>query len=470
MSKGRILVIDDERDMLENCSRLLQLAGFEAFTLSEPRRAREVLSDLAPDALLLDLRMPGVDGMTVLTAVLAEDPALPVIIMTAFATVPSAVQAIREGAFDYLAKPFSAEQLSVAVERAVRYRGLTIENRELRDRLGSGSGLEAIVGSSPALARVLEQARKVGPSDAGVLITGESGTGKELLARCLHALSQRRAGPFIPIDSASLPEQLLETELFGHEKGAFTGAVARKTGLLVEATGGTAFLDEIGELSPTLQAKLLRTLEERRVRPVGSTSLVPIDIRVIAATNVDLAGAVAEGRFRSDLYYRLNVVELRLPPLRERTGDIPTLVHRFVAQFASQMGRPVPRISPEACEALEQYAWPGNVRELRNLAQRTVVLDEDGRITLSDLPEHLRQGVPAPPPPEAGTLPAYESARDRALVEFRRVYLERLLQQHDGNISHAARAAGLSRRTLHRWLAQEQLVDPHTPVEEAEET
>ncbi|HEU5259937.1 MAG TPA: sigma 54-interacting transcriptional regulator, partial [Gemmatimonadales bacterium] len=281
--------------------------------------------------------------------------------------------------------------------------------------------------------------------------TGESGTGKELVARSLHALSSRRAGPFVPVDCAALPEPLLESELFGHERGAFTGAVVRKNGLLAEADGGTVFLDEVTELSTGLQSKLLRVLEERKLRRVGGTALLDVNIRLIAATNAPLEAAVADGAFRPDLYYRLNVVQLVVPPLRCRRDDIPLLAHTFLAQYARSLGREPPRTSPEACDALERHSWPGNVRELRNLCQRIVVFDEDGLVTMADLPEPLR-GWSAPAAAGQAALPPYEEARTAAMTQFQTSYLRRLLAQHDGNVSRAARAAGLSRRTLHRWL------------------
>lgn len=455
MASARVLIVDDEPAMLENCERLLALAGHTCHALADPTRFRAVLAEVHPDVLLLDLRMPGADGMTVLAASLADDPALPVIMMTAYATVASAVQAIREGAFDYLTKPFAADQLVVAVERALRYRGLTVENRTLRELVARGVTFERILGTSPAIARLLDQVRKVAPSDADVLITGESGTGKELIACAIHAQSARSKGPFIPVDSAALPETLLESELFGYERGAFTGAMSRKEGLLVEANGGTLFLDEVTELGAALQSKLLRTLEERQVRRLGSTSLVDVNIRVLAATNLDPQVAVSIGKLRPDLYYRLNVVQLHVPPLRLRQGDIALLLHTFAAEFAAALSKAVPRFSPDALAALEGYGWPGNVRELRNLAQRLVVLDEDGRITLSDLPDAIRGWTEAEPTVPPASVAPYEEARAKALAAFRSGYVKRLLAAHDGNITRAAREAGLSRRTLHRWLAED---------------
>jgi len=455
VASARVLIVDDEPAMLENCERLLALEGYSCHTLSDPTRFRAVLAEAHPDVLLLDLRMPGADGLTVLAAALADDPALPVIMMTAYATVASAVQAIREGAFDYLTKPFAADQLVVAVKRALRYRGLTVENRTLRELVARGVTFEQMVGTSPAITRLLDQVRKVAPSDADVLITGESGTGKELIARAIHEHSTRKKGPFVPVDSAALPETLLESELFGYERGAFTGAVSRREGLLVEADGGTLFLDEVTELGAALQSKLLRTLEERQVRRLGSTSLVDVNIRVLAATNLDPQVAVSTGKFRPDLYYRLNVVHLHVPPLRVRQGDIELLLHTFAAEFAEALSKAVPRFSPDALVALEGYGWPGNVRELRNLAQRLVVLDEDGRVTLADLPDAVRGWTEAEPGVPRARVAPYEEARTQALAAFRSGYLKRLLAEHDGNVTRAAREAGLSRRTLHRWLAED---------------
>ena len=421
MSGVKVLVIDDEPDMLENCERLLARVGMTVRALSEPTAVRSVLEQFRPDVALVDLRMPGADGMMVLAVLLAEDPGLPVIIMTAFGTVTSAVHAIREGAFDYITKPFTGEQLVMAVQRAAHYRAPAAGPEG-----GGGPGFDDLLGTSSVMVRLLDEIRKIAASAAGVLITGESGTGKELAARCIHANSARRAGPFVPIDCASLPEPLLESELFGHEKGAFTGAVARKSGLLVEASGGTAFLDEVAELSPPLQAKLLRVLEDRQVRPVGSTTLIRTDLRLIAATNADLAGAVAAGRFRPDLFYRLDVVQVHLPPLRARRDDIPVLFLAFLGRFARELGRGAPAVSPEAWSALQAHPWPGNVRELRNLAQRLVVLDTDGRITLADLPDAIR-GWPGDASNDAAP-PSYVAARDEALGDFRRAYLRRLLE------------------------------------------
>jgi DNA-binding NtrC family response regulator len=391
--------------------------------------------------------------MTVLAATLAEDALLPVIMMTGYATVASTVTAIREGAFDYLAKPFSRGQLLVTIGRALQYRALVLENRELHRRVIRQSAGADLLGESPAIMSVLDQLPRIAGSNASVLITGESGTGKEVVARFIHAHSERAQGPFVPIESAALPEQLLESELFGHQRGAFTGAIQNKTGLLLEARHGTVFLDEIGELSNGLQAKLLRVLEERQVRPVGGSKLIPIDVRVIAATNADLEQAVQQGSFRSDLFYRLNVIRIELPPLRDRTGDVAILISRFLGEYSAAAGHEMPRVSPDVWRALDCYDWPGNVRELRNLAQQLTVFDDDGRITMADLPVQLRKPADNEPVMELET--SYEQARDRALQTFRRSYLRKLLDQYQGNVTQAARVAGVSRRTMHRWIAED---------------
>lgn len=452
----RVLILDDEPEMLENVDRMLSAEGYRCWTLSDPRRFRELRKEVDPDVLITDLRMPEADGMTILAAARADDPSLPVILITAYGTVSSAVDAMHEGAFDYLTKPFTVDELVVAVERAVRHRHLTLENRRLRQEIRRGSRAPSAIGTSPAFERVLERTRKVALTDANVLITGESGTGKELFARLVHDMSGRSEGPFVPIDCAALPESLLESELFGHEAGAFTGAVSRRDGLIVGADGGTLFLDEIGELSLPLQSKLLRVLEERQVRRLGDSRLVDVDVRLVSATNMNLKEALRAGDFREDLYYRLNVVGLELPPLRERTGDIPLLAGRFLEEFAAASGKDVPEVSPEAWRILERYDWPGNIRQLRNVIHRMVVLDEDGLIAAGDLPTE-NHSLGAEPSGGAefddpGICLDYDNAREEAMHAFRAAYLERLLDAHDGNVSQAARTAGVHRRTIHRWI------------------
>jgi len=465
VSKARILIVDDEPAMLQNCSRLLTHEGFDCRTLEDSTQFASVCVEMDPDLVLVDLRMPRMDGMAVLGQSLSSDPSRPVIIMTGFATVESAVQAIRQGAFDYIAKPFSSEQLSVAVARGLAFRGLAMENRRLRRHVARPSALDGMLGVSPVMNRLFDEIARVADSTADVLVTGESGTGKELVARAVHSLSARSRKSLIPIDCASLPEPLLESELFGHMKGAFTGAIAHKKGLLLEAHGGTVFLDEVTELGPALQSKFLRALEERQVRPVGSNHFEAIDIRVVAATNIDISESVANGDFRKDLYYRLNVVELSIPPLRERKGDIPLLLSTFLAEFAELQGVTPLGVAPDALRILERHPWPGNVRELRNLAHRLVVLDTAGVITVADLPSAVRAWSDLSDNVSELASLTYSEAREEVLAAFRASYCRQLLKETDGNVTRAASLAGVSRRTFHRWLAEQTPVASETEAE-----
>jgi DNA-binding NtrC family response regulator len=455
MSDRRILVVDDEPDMVENCTRILRRAGYRVLATTEPERALALVESDRPDVLLTDLKMPGLDGMELMRRAHEIDPALPVIMITAFGSIESAVAAIKAGAFDYLPKNFSVEDLTVDVERALRQRALGVENRNLRAQLAAALGLENVIGRSPAMAGVFELVKKAARSEANILVLGESGTGKELIARAIHANSPRAAHAFIPVDCAALPENLLESELFGHEKGAFTGAVRAKSGLMELADGGTMFLDEIGELPLGLQSKLLRALQERQIRRVGGTELVDVDVRVVSATNRDIRDAIVKGSFREELYYRVNVIEIRLPPLRERAGDIPLLVHAFLRRYGQ--GR-VQTCDADALAALEAYRWPGNVRELQNVIERGCALADGDTITRADLPEHLlgggRPGGGAAAPGgdtrlEAMSLPL-KDAKEQWMGVLEASYLRQLLERHDGNISAAAKAAGIDRKTFHR--------------------
>jgi DNA-binding NtrC family response regulator len=403
--------------------------------------------------------MPEMDGMELLRRARELDAALPVIVITAFATIESAVDAVKHGAFDYLPKTFSIDQLTVTVERALRHRRLQLENRHLREQLQETRGLDNVVGRSPAMAQVFELVKKAARSEANILILGESGTGKELIARAVHANSPRAAQAFVPVDCASLPEALLESELFGHEKGAFTGAVRTKPGLLESASGGTVFLDEIGELPLGLQSKLLRTLQERQVRRVGGTSLVDIDVRLVSATNRDVRGAVAKGDFREELLYRINVIAIVLPPLRERAGDIRLLAHAFLKRYGA--GR-VSGYDEEAMDALERYAWPGNVRELQNVVERACALADSATITRRDLPEHLLQhsrlseAAGASVPADASLADTGElglkEAKEKWMSVLEASYLKDLLARHGDNITAASKTAGIDRKTFHRLL------------------
>jgi DNA-binding NtrC family response regulator len=462
----RVLVVDDEPDMVENCARILKRAAYQCLSTTDPHQALALVESERPDLLLTDLKMPGMDGMELLRRARAIDPALPVILITAFATIESAVAAIKDGAFDYLPKNFTVDQLRMAVERGIRQRELELENRNLREQLQGTLGFENIIGRSPAMTKVFELVRKAARSDANILVVGDSGTGKELIARAVHANSPRAAQPFVPVDCASLPEQLLESELFGHEKGAFTGAVRAKPGLMEVAHRGTLFLDEIGELPLALQAKLLRTLQERQLRRVGGTSQIDVDVRVVSATNRDLRDAASRGQFREELYYRVNVIAIQLPPLRERAGDVKLLALAFLKRYGGQR---VTGFDDAALQALEAYAWPGNVRELQNVVERACALADGDRVTRRDLPDYLLQdggavrgaALPAsarPTLPPSGDLPL-KDAKDKWMRVLEASYLRDLLERHGGNVSAAAKAAGIDRKTFHRLINKYQIRD-----------
>ena len=461
LSEPRVLIVDDEPDMVDNCARILRRAGHRCLTVVDPNRALGLLESERPDLLLTDLKMPEVDGLTLLRRAHELDPALPVIVITAFATIESAVAAVKEGAFDYLPKTFSVDQLTLVVERALRQRRLALENRNLREQLQTTFALENVIGRSPAMAQVFELVKKAARSEANILVVGESGTGKELIARAVHANSPRAAQAFVPVDCASLPEHLLESELFGHEKGAFTGAIRTKPGLMEVAGGGTLFLDEIGELPVGLQVKLLRALQERQIRRVGGTTLIDVDLRVVSATNRDLREAAVKGTFREELYYRVNVIEIRLPPLRQRAGDVRLLAHAFLKRYGQAR---IHALDDAAVAALEAYTWPGNVRELQNIIERGCALAEGDTLIRRDLPEHvLAGGLRAAAAPVidshlAGTTDlGLKDAKDRWMAVLEASYLRELLDRHEGNISAAAKAAGIDRKTFHRLINKHQI-------------
>ena len=457
MTSARLLIVDDEPDMLENCARILTRLGYQCVTAENGQAALGEFERQRLDLVLTDLKMPGLDGMALMARLHEADPDLPVVMITGFASIESAVAAVREGAFDYLPKSFSVDQLRVAVERALRHRGLQVENRNLRKQLQQALGFENVLGASPAMTQVFELVKKAARSEANILILGESGTGKELIARAVHANSPRAGGPFVPVDCASLPEPLLESELFGHEKGAFTGAVRTKIGLVESAHRGTLFLDEIGDLPAPLQVKLLRALQERQIRRVGGTELVDVDVRVVSATNRNLTEAIGKGQFREELYYRINVIAIRLPPLRDRAGDVRLLAHAFIKRYGH--GR-VTGLDEAAADALERYRWPGNVRELQNVIERACALVDGPMITVKDLPDHVLRPA-TPPVSPAGSAIAGQSvgsdltlreAKDQWLQVLEVSYLRDLLARHDGNVSSAAKAAGIDRKTFHRLI------------------
>jgi DNA-binding NtrC family response regulator len=450
---ARVLVVDDEPDMAQATAAILRRAGHEATLETDAARALDHLGARRPDLLVTDLRMPGVDGLALVEAARALTPPVPVVVLTGYASVASAVDAMRRGAADYLPKPFQTDELLLRVERALAFARLQDENRSLRERVEVAAAPPALIGESPALREVLRLAEKVAPTDTRVLIAGESGTGKELLARAIHARSSRARMPFVAVNCGALAETLLESELFGHERGAFTGAVATRKGLFEVAHGGTLFLDEVSETTSGFQTDLLRVIQEGEYRRVGGTRPLQADVRILASTNRDPRRAIAEGRLRDDLFYRLSVVQLTLPPLRERASDVPILAAHFVEVYARQIKKRVPGLDAEALSALQRYAWPGNVRELENVIERAIIMAEDGRpLCTADLPDDLFH---------AGS----EGGPRAPLREAERDALLRALRESGGNRTLAARKLGIGRRTLYDKLARH-----HIPVRAQAET
>ena len=444
-----VLVVDDESAILDALRILLRTEGFEPHTALGGRKALELLPALRPDIVLTDIRMPGVGGVEVLAAARETDPDVPVILMTAQATLQSAMQAVNAGAFYYIQKPFGNDELIAILRRAAEHRGLRVENRSLKQeiRRRERGGHDRPVGSSKSWIDILRLAETVAPTDSTVLIQGESGTGKEVLARFIHELSTRNDGPFLSINCGALPEGLLESELFGHVRGSFTGAVKDKVGLFSAAARGTFFLDEIGETTPATQVKLLRALQHREVIPVGATEALPVDARLIAATNRDLDEALKVGRFRSDLFYRLNVISIHLPPLRQRRDDIPLFAEHFLQRSAVARGEPGKRLLPETLEALMEYQWPGNVRELENALERAVILSTGDRIGVDVLPERVTQRKAEP-------LVSTRVPLNPTLEAVERAYIVWVLQSVGGNKSRAAEMLGIDPSTLYRKLSR----------------
>ncbi len=450
---ARVLVVDDDRASRELMGKILRAEGYAIEEASDGTEAIARAKAADPDAggldlVVTDIRMVEADGLEVLKAFRAHRPDTPVILVTAFGNVnvDDAMDAIRQGAFDYLSKPYQVDAIKLVVSRALRQKRLAEENRSLRREVHDKYRLENIVGRSEAMLQVYKTAARVAATGATVLIQGESGSGKELLARAIHQRSTRASGPFIAVDCGALAEGVLESELFGHARGAFTGAGNARRGLFEQAGGGTIFLDEIGGVSNKLQAQLLRVLQEGEVRPVGENEPVRVDVRAVAATNVDLEQAVAAGRFREDLFYRLNVVTVKLPPLRDRPEDIPLLADHFVRKHAQGEGA---RLSEAASALLCAYRWPGNVRELENVIARALALNPSGVVVPEDLPEAIRK----PAPPAAAPLPTPRLFDGRpSLAELDRRYAELVLAEASGNKSRAAELLGIDRKTLNRLL------------------
>ncbi len=452
MTRARVLVCDDKENFVKLFRRILPEDRFDVTTAMDGARALALVAASDFDVVVSDIRMPGADGLTVLREARAHDADIEIVLMTAFATVPAAVDAMRQGAFDYLAKPFEPDEALLVVERALERRRLRQQARDLRRALEGIHRIDNLVAKSPAMVPVIALVQRAASSDATVLVTGESGTGKEVVARAIHASGERRKERFVAVNCGAIPENLLESELFGHVKGSFTGATADRRGIFEEAHGGTLFLDEIAELPVAMQVKLNRALQERAVRRVGASDEHAVDVRVIAATNVDLKARVSSGQFREDLYYRLNVLHIALPPLRERRDDIPALAAFLLERRgARRLGAPE-GFTAEALTALVQYDWPGNVRELENAVERALAVTDGPRIELEALPDEvaavqrprLTRGVES----QLAYREVVDLARDRASRE----YLIALMRELGGNVTEGARRAGMERESLHRLL------------------
>jgi len=449
---GTLLVVDDEQANLDSLDRIFAREGLRVLRAASGQEAVEALRENPIDVVLTDLMMPGMSGQELLRAVRAVAPEAEVVLMTAYGTVEAAVAAMKDGAYDFLTKPLKRHAVLKSVAQALEKRRLVQENKKLRARLAGAE--QPIVGQSPSLRATLDVIRQAAPSSATVLLLGESGTGKEMFARALHEHSPRAQGPFVPINCAAIPETILESELFGYERGAFTGATQRKEGRIERAQQGTLFLDEIGELTPSVQVKLLRFLQEGEIERLGSTGTVKVDCRVVAATNQDLATRVREQKFREDLFYRLNVIQVVLPPLRDRIEDVPLLADHFIARYSAKNHKPVRALTREALAAMEGYPWPGNVRELEHAIERAVVLSHGAEIELVDLPESVRGGGAAGRAGMAGsvegrtlTVPLGTTMED---IELR--VIRETLRQTKGDKNLAAQLLGIAARTIYRKL------------------
>ncbi len=451
MMRGTILVVDDDLDAAEALSESLRARGFRATPEGSPSEALDYARTGDLDVVLTDLHMPGLDGLSLCGRLVAARPDVPVVLLTGHASMEAAVGALRAGAFDFVVKPVDPEMLALTLDRAVQLHRLRSEVHRLRSEVATSRGFGKLQGESEAMRRVFDLITRIAPTQASVLVTGESGTGKELVARSIHEHSARRDGPFIAINCAAVPASLLESELFGHVRGAFTDARTARRGLFLEAQGGTLFLDEIGEMPPEMQVKLLRALQERTVRPVGGNAEVPFDARVVTATNRDLEEDVATKRFREDLFYRINVCSVEVPPLREREQDVSLLAHEFVARFAKKHGKHVTGIAAPALARLVSYRWPGNVRELENCIERAVAMAQHDQLLALDLPDRVR----APSADQDSSLVPGTVEELCTMEEHKRRYMSHVLALVGGNKSRAARILGFDRRTLYRKLGAE---------------
>ncbi|MFH1146340.1 MAG: sigma-54 dependent transcriptional regulator [Pseudomonadota bacterium] len=447
-----ILIVDDQADMLELLSRVIsERTPYKVLTSSDPLEVTDLLTKTPCELVISDLKMPGLDGLGVLKKVKELDDNTAVIIMTAFGTIETAIDAMRKGAFDYISKPFRKERMLATIEKGLEWHRLRTENKRLRQKLEEHLQYGTIIGSSPAMQQLYEKINQVSKTSATIMITGESGSGKELVARAIHSQSLRGAYGFIPVNCSALPESLIESELFGHLRGAFTGAIREHKGLIEEAHKGTLFVDEVGDMSPLIQIKLLRILQEGELKKVGDSRITKVDVRIISATHQDLSKMIKQGHFREDLYYRLNVIHIHLPPLRERKEDIPLLAHHFLAKYNSINNKTISDYSPGALAALRSYHWPGNIRQLENVVERAVILCSHEIIDTKDL--FPADSVPASDETTEAllTLP-YKEARDKLFEGFNRRYITHALAQHAGNVSRASKEAGLKRQYFHRLM------------------
>jgi two-component system, NtrC family, response regulator len=451
-----ILIIDDDTSLRRVLEYNLQEAGYAVATASSGEEGLTLFDEVSPALVITDMKMPGMDGMLVLKAVKERSPETLVIMITAFGTVDIAVEAMKAGAYDYITKPFNRDELRLTVAKALQFSGLTVENKRLKDELTDRADFRSLVGSSSAMEKVFGIVRKVADTEASVLITGESGTGKELIARSIHAHSGRRNGPFVAINCAAIPRELLESELFGHVKGAFTGAIKDKTGKFALADGGTLFLDEVGELPLELQPKLLRALQERLIVPVGGTKELKLDVRVVTATNLDIEKAIAEGGFREDLYYRLAVIPIHLPPLRQRRDDIPLLLRYFcIKHGASKVD-----FDRQSLVLLSTYTWPGNVRELENLVERLLIMRNSDTISVDELPDKIRNGgiVQGPTPGPGGVINLPDEGY--SLEQLEREVVVQALERNGWNQTVAARFLRIPRHTLIYRMEKYEIMPP----------
>lgn len=449
---NRLLIVDDDPGHLTALKTISRSWGYEVITATEGGDAVGIVRSEPVDLVLMDVRMAQMSGIEALGRIKAHNPAIPVIIMTAYSSVDSAVSALKAGAYDYLIKPLDFEELKLTIERACEHAGLKDENRRLKEQLQLDGEGPRIIGNSSSIKGLMEMLAMVAPSDATILITGESGTGKELIARSLHSNSPRKANPMVVVNCAAIAESLLESELFGHEKGAFTGADRRREGRFKQADRGTIFLDEIGETSVAMQAKLLRVLQEREICRVGGEEVIPVDVRVIAATNRDLEKDVEDGRFREDLFYRLNVITLNVPSLRERREDIPLLANHFLKKFAEKNRKTAKGFVPVAMDMLINYDWPGNVRELENAVERAVVLMTAEHVTEKQLPINIAKPYADSRPALPGVSAAPQTDGTRSLEDIEKEAILATLEATDGNKSETARRLGITRKTLHNKL------------------